>query len=622
MEACCYLDCSNLGADWRADSFCFSGLVDMSIKLAVSNKLLGFDRLSDVNSLLSESEIGGLVTPIVDSEEEVKPDLVMDGSSVVVEEVVKSEDVLVNNLDSIDESNIGADDASGDLMVDVNEKETSNRPRGSVGRISNLTRILRNALGVNMDSSISSAISKDIPQELSSLGSPKRNGRRLRQFQIRLLIMEKQAEIRSGGSDSLKGNVDGNGDGQIWGSLKAVGGGLIQAKDRKMASDKDGIRGNQSSPLFFSFGGTVDDQQEGKIGQGKTDFNAVGGDKDGADLVMNDAGSVQVGVNGGVKEKEKANPWGFNGVTLADKIRGNTDSKVTLRYKAPIRLEDGRQVIRFSKEVIMEGAKNNSMLIVAHFVGASMPFFVLNNNLNRLWRRCGLVNVASNYKGYYLLKFNNEEGMKYVLENGPWMINGVPLFVKKWEVGYYLEKPDLKKLPLWVNLYGVPLEVWNIQGLSELASGIGVPLALDRATEERCLKQTGRAGFARVLIEVAAERSICDEVVCLVPSLDGLSEKEVVVRAEYNWKPPRCSHCSTFGHSFAACGVRPLSEAEKSVKSKMEDKSGGKSEDDGFQVVGKRNKPVTAVNKGTVGNGQPSSTRVGLIRDLGRERRR
>ena len=202
------------------------------------------------------------------------------------------------------------------------------------------------------------------------------------------------------------------------------------------------------------------------------------------DKIANDAkkGQDAVMVDSGVKP---VNQWNGKGVTLADKIKGKTDSKIVLSFKAPVVLEDGRQVIRFSKEVVQEGAKTNSLVLVAHFVGISMPFFVVNDNLNRLWKKYGLVNVASNYQGYYLLKFNNEKGMEYVLENGPWMINRVPLFVKKWEVGYYLGKPELKKLPLWVNLYGVPLEVWNVQGLSELASGIGVPLALDRATEER-----------------------------------------------------------------------------------------------------------------------------------------
>ncbi|KAJ9535280.1 hypothetical protein OSB04_un001622 [Centaurea solstitialis] len=295
------------------------------------------------------------------------------------------------------------------------------------------------------------------------------------------------------------------------------------------------------------------------------------------------------------------NAWSTRGVTLADKIKGNSESKIVLNFKPPIVLNDGRTAIRFSKEVIMEGVKANPLLLVANFVGVRMPFFVVNNNLNRMWKRNGLVDVASNYEGFYLLKFNNEEGMKFVIDNGPWMINGVPLFVRKWVPGMCFGKPELNVLPLWVNLHGVPLEVWNARGLSELASGIGVPLTLDRATEERCLKQAGRVGFARVLVEVSAEKILPDEIIGLIPSLDGGAEKEVRIRVEYKWKPSRCSHCSLFGHTFDGCGVRPLSDEEKAAKLKKNEPSPVKGNvDDGFQVVGKKNKPVQVRKNGGV----------------------
>ncbi|KAJ9560832.1 hypothetical protein OSB04_005992 [Centaurea solstitialis] len=309
---------------------------------------------------------------------------------------------------------------------------------------------------------------------------------------------------------------------------------------------------------------------------------------------------------GGKKEggvSQVANAWSTKGVTLADKIRGNTDSKIVLSFKPPVVLDDGRTAIRFSKRVVMEGAKANPLLLVAHFVGVKLPFFMVNNNLTRMWKQNGLIDVASNYDGFYLLKFNSEEGMNFVIDNGPWMINGMPLFVRKWEPGVFLGKPELKALPLWVNLHGVPLEVWNVQGLSELASGIGKPLALDRATEERCLKQAGRVGFARVLVEVYADKVLPDEVIGLVPSLDGKSEKEVIICVEYKWKPSRCSHCALFGHSYGNCRVRPLSDDEKVANLKKATVVG----DDGFQVVGKNNKATQVRNGG--GSNQQVSTK-------------
>ncbi|KAI3672610.1 hypothetical protein L6452_38706 [Arctium lappa] len=85
-------------------------------------------------------------------------------------------------------------------------------------------------------------------------------------------------------------------------------------------------------------------------------------------------------------DKKNENDWNSKGITLADKIKGKTDSKIVLKYKAPIKLEDGRMAIRFSKEVVMKGAKSNALLLIAHFVGANMPYFVVNSNLNRLWK--------------------------------------------------------------------------------------------------------------------------------------------------------------------------------------------------------------------------------------------
>ena len=72
---------------------------------------------------------------------------------------------------------------------------------------------------------------------------------------------------------------------------------------------------------------------------------------------------------------------------------------------------------------------------------------------------------------------------------------------------------------------------------------------------------------------------------------------------KYQWKPPQCSHCKTFGHSTELCKVRPRTEAEIAVKNNKDDlfvndqgqvKSNVvKKDEDGFVTVGKNNKPVS-----------------------------
>ncbi|KAJ9535363.1 hypothetical protein OSB04_un001525 [Centaurea solstitialis] len=358
--------------------------------------------------------------------------------------------------------------------------------------------------------------------------------------------------------------------------------------------DRGGLNCNSQQQQGFVFGQSSKSEDENTISKEDVKSAAPVEDKDGDDLVMKDSVSMQNEKGSAdTQDAKPKNAWNSRGPTLADKIKGNTENKVTLKFKEPVVLEDGRRVVRFSKDVIQEGAKLNSMQLVGHFVGASMPFPVVDLVLKRMWKRYGLIDVASNYAGFFILKFNNEEGLCFVLENGPWMINNVPFFVKKWEVGCTLGKPELKSLPLWVNLFGVPLEIWNVKGLGELASGIGIPLTLDRATEERCIKQTGRVGFARVLVEVMAEKSISDYVIGVIPFLDGSGEKEIKVKAEYRWKPPRCDHCKIFGHTFASCEVRTLSDDEKNARLKKESQTKPVVDiDDGFQEVGRRNRPV------------------------------
>nr|GFB02485.1 retrovirus-related Pol polyprotein from transposon TNT 1-94 [Tanacetum cinerariifolium] len=46
--------------------------------------------------------------------------------------------------------------------------------------------------------------------------------------------------------------------------------------------------------------------------------------------------------------------------------------------------------------------------------------------------RCGLRDVLPHFNGVFLFKFSKDEGLQFVLENRPWLINGKPLLFQKW----------------------------------------------------------------------------------------------------------------------------------------------------------------------------------------------
>nr|GFC04330.1 RNA-directed DNA polymerase, eukaryota, reverse transcriptase zinc-binding domain protein [Tanacetum cinerariifolium] len=133
-------------------------------------------------------------------------------------------------------------------------------------------------------------------------------------------------------------------------------------------------------------------------------------------------------------------------------------------------------------------------------------------HLKRMWRPYQLDEIIMNEGGLYFFKFKSEDGFQSVIGNGPWLVDQKPLFVQRWVAGICLSKPEPARLPLWVKIYNVPLEAWNVEGISRIASRIGTPIIMDKVTTVMCQRGYERASFARVLIEVDAANGIVDTV--------------------------------------------------------------------------------------------------------------
>lgn len=87
------------------------------------------------------------------------------------------------------------------------------------------------------------------------------------------------------------------------------------------------------------------------------------------------------------------------------------------------------------------------------------------------------------------------------------------------------------------------MELLTREGLSYIASAIGIPLYKDKSTEQ-CRR-----------IDVA---NICVEVTCDLPlpstievGIEGVGQIEVKVI--YPWMPDACSICKIFGHKDSRC---------------------------------------------------------------------
>ncbi|PWA74133.1 zinc knuckle CX2CX4HX4C [Artemisia annua] len=125
-----------------------------------------------------------------------------------------------------------------------------------------------------------------------------------------------------------------------------------------------------------------------------------------------------------------------------------------------------------------------------------------------------------------------------------------------------------------------------------------------------CMTGIGRLGFARVLVELNAEKQLKDVIEVAYKKKDASISVTKFVQVEYAWKPSKCSHYCVFGHEEKTCRMIP------------KDKNEGKQNDyqcdnnDGFKEVQyrkNRNEADSNNNRRNDQTGQNGYTRGKVI---------
>ncbi|GKD47918.1 RNA-directed DNA polymerase, eukaryota, reverse transcriptase zinc-binding domain protein [Tanacetum coccineum] len=150
----------------------------------------------------------------------------------------------------------------------------------------------------------------------------------------------------------------------------------------------------------------------------------------------------------------------------------------------------------------------------------------------------------------------------HVVENGPWMINNIPMIVQKWDHEINIEKREPSVLPVWVKLKNVLMEAWTKKGISVLASNLGKPIIMDVMTTMMCNQGAERIGFAKLRVEINATKECKDSIEIQYVDAQRVKMKTKIVQVEYQWKPVRCNHCKVYGHGLIECKKRPRTKDE------------------------------------------------------------
>lgn len=178
--------------------------------------------------------------------------------------------------------------------------------------------------------------------------------------------------------------------------------------------------------------------------------------------------------------------------------------------------------------------------LVGRFIGR-FPGWQAVRNMADSWRVPYRIQVHKNQ--WILFKFDNVQMRDRVLKGGPYAIYGCPLYLKIMPPCFLFKDEEQSKIPIWMQIYGLPLDLWSIKALNKIASYLGKPLYRDQLTKTR-----GRINYARVLVEVDISKELPSQIPVTLPT-----GKDVALQLHFECSMCYCSECRHLGQHKESC---------------------------------------------------------------------
>ncbi|KAL2228922.1 UNVERIFIED_CONTAM: hypothetical protein Sindi_1871900 [Sesamum indicum] len=224
----------------------------------------------------------------------------------------------------------------------------------------------------------------------------------------------------------------------------------------------------------------------------------------------------------------------------------NHSTRKTLSFIAPT-MQNGEVVVRPSLDAVRNGSKRWKSTAVGYFLGKRPYYHHLKEFAHSVWPALREVTATTN--GFFFFQFKTVFDMEEIIEGGPWLFQGQPIVLQKWEPGMAMRKLKHTQVPVWIKLRHLPMEFWTTEGLSTVASGLGKPLYPDTIT-----RACTRLDFSRVCVMIDATQKLHKHIIVMAPDEEG-GETPCKVDVEYEWLPPKCTACMSLGHSNKDCAL-------------------------------------------------------------------
>ncbi|CAN0906278.1 hypothetical protein LINGRAHAP2_LOCUS24152 [Linum grandiflorum] len=185
--------------------------------------------------------------------------------------------------------------------------------------------------------------------------------------------------------------------------------------------------------------------------------------------------------------------------------------------------------------------------LVVKGLGRKVPYFPLASRLNYLWARNGPLQISDLRNGCFLVRFRCREDYDWAISGGPWMLGDTYLTVHHWYKGFNPWTAKITKTMAWVQLPDLPIEFYNPVAVRRIASSIGKPVRVDRAT-----KEGARGKYARVCVEVDLSKRLLPRY-----KVEGIPYLVV-----YEGLDKICTDCGMYGAETSLCMCKKIHDVD------------------------------------------------------------
>lgn len=217
---------------------------------------------------------------------------------------------------------------------------------------------------------------------------------------------------------------------------------------------------------------------------------------------------------------------------------------------------EGIPIVEAPHSILLSASETWKDHILAKFHGSVPPLKKIYSDLNPVWGKQGNISIHVLSKSACLIYVPSIPLRDWVLEVGYWQVANCALSVSLWTPEASLEPEDLISAPTWVILKSVPPQLYSLDGISVIASGIGDPLH----TEKSRLPPF-HLGETKVKVEINLENQPPSAVI--VRDTSGFT---VRIDVSYPRLPPKCCNCGKFGHLLNCCPAPLQKQRFKEVK--------------------------------------------------------